>query len=70
MSEATVQFPVTCPECGREALLTRPLEAVVDTLVAGRTRLPLYAPCHADHRTVSMPNASRSLSSVGVDAEG
>jgi hypothetical protein len=49
MSEATIQFPVTCPECGREALLMRPLEAVVDTLVAGRKALPLYAPCHARH---------------------
>jgi hypothetical protein len=49
MSEDMIQFPVTCPECGREALLTRPLAAVVDTLVAGRKTLALYAPCHARH---------------------
>jgi IS5 family transposase len=53
MSETMIQFPVTCPECGRETLLTRPLDTVVDTLVAGRKTLPLYAPCHARHWTAN-----------------
>jgi IS5 family transposase len=48
-----IEFPVTCPECGREALLMRPLDTVVDTLVAGRKTLPLYAPCHARHWTAN-----------------
>jgi len=49
MHEATIQFPVTCPECQREALLTRPQAAVAAALVNGNTRLELYAPCHARH---------------------
>ena len=49
MIEATLQFSVTCPECGREALLTRPQAAVADALMTGRKTLSLYAPCHARH---------------------
>jgi hypothetical protein len=53
MSEATIQFPVTCPECGRETLLTRPQAAVADALVARSKILTLYTPCHARHWTAS-----------------
>jgi hypothetical protein len=53
MSEATIQFPVTCPECGREGLLTRPLPALMGALVTQSNVLTLYAPCHARHWTAS-----------------
>jgi IS5 family transposase len=49
MNETTIQFPVTCPECGREALLTRPLAAVAAALASRSKTLPLYAPCHSRH---------------------
>ena len=49
MNDMTIQFPVTCPECGREALLTRPLATVTAALMTGSKPLPLYAPCHS-HR--------------------
>jgi len=53
MREATIQFPVTCPECGRETLLTRPQSAVAGALVTQSKILTLYAQCHAHHWTAS-----------------
>ena len=47
MNEPTIQFPVTCPECGKEALNARPIAIVANALLSRMDRLELYAPCHA-----------------------
>lgn len=53
MSEAMIQFPVTCPECRKEVLITRPLKTVSDALITQTNTLPLYAPCHARRWTAT-----------------
>jgi hypothetical protein len=53
MNEPTIQFPVTCPECGREALNTRPVAIVANAILSRSDRLELYAPCHARRWTAS-----------------
>ena len=35
MREPTIQFPVTCPLCGNEALAEYPVAEVADALLAG-----------------------------------
>jgi hypothetical protein len=53
MTDARIQFPVTCPDCRREALLTRPMETVAAALITKTKPLILYAPCHARHWAAS-----------------
>jgi hypothetical protein len=53
MTDARIQFPVTCPDCRREALLSRPMETVAAALITKTKPLILYAPCHARHWAAS-----------------
>jgi hypothetical protein len=53
MSEATIQFPVICPDCRKETLITRPLKTVTAALITRTNTLPLYAPCHARRWTAT-----------------
>ena len=53
MSEETIQFPVTCPECRKEALIARPLKTVTAALITQTISLPLYAPCDARRWTAT-----------------
>jgi hypothetical protein len=46
MNEPTIQFPVTCPECGKEALNRRPVAKVAGAILSRTDQLELYAPCH------------------------
>ena len=45
MDEPTIRFPVTCPECGREALLSPPLARIAGILLTRNEQLELTAPC-------------------------
>ena len=49
MNEPTIQFPVTCPKCGAEAIADYPVADVADALLSRSTVLQLYAPCHDCH---------------------
>jgi hypothetical protein len=49
--EPTIQFPVSCPKCGREELGEYSVAEVAAALVAPTTALRLYAPCHEYHWT-------------------
>ena len=51
MTEPTIQFPVSCPKCGREELGEYSVAEVAAALVAPTTALRLYAPCHEYHWT-------------------
>jgi hypothetical protein len=46
MREPTIQFPVTCPLCGNEALGEYPVAEVADALLAGTHTLHLRSRCH------------------------
>jgi hypothetical protein len=45
MSELTVRFPVTCPNCGSERLTEFPVNVVADALLRGED-ICLVATCH------------------------
>lgn len=45
MDEPTIRFPVTCPECGKEALLSRSLARIAGILLTRNQQLTLTAPC-------------------------
>ena len=51
MTEPTIQFPVSCPKCGREELGEYSVAEVAAALLAPTTTLRLYAPCHEYHWT-------------------
>lgn len=51
MNEPTIQFPVSCPKCGREELSEYSVAEVAAALLAPTTALRLYAPCHEYHWT-------------------
>ena len=55
MDEPSIQFPVTCPVCGREALLTRPLARIAGILLTCTDQLELTAPCHGK-RWIASPD--------------
>jgi hypothetical protein len=46
MNEPTIQFPVTCPVCGAEALAEYPVADVADALISRTGALQLRASCH------------------------
>jgi hypothetical protein len=46
MRQPMMGFPVTCPECGAEALREFPVAEVALALMTRRNSLHLYAPCH------------------------
>jgi hypothetical protein len=54
MDEPLMRFPVTCPECGAEALGEFPVAEVAVALMTKRKDLRLYAPCHG-HRWSASP---------------
>jgi hypothetical protein len=45
MGEPTIRVPVTCAECGKEALTEFPIGVVADALIKG-TNIRFYATCH------------------------
>jgi hypothetical protein len=49
MNEPTIQFPVRCPKCGREALGEYPVAEVGAALLSPTGGLRLYASCHEYH---------------------
>jgi hypothetical protein len=51
MNEPTIQFPVSCPKCGREELGEYSVAEVAAALLAPATGLRLYARCHEYHWT-------------------
>jgi hypothetical protein len=53
MSEPVIQFPVTCPLCGAEAMAEYPVADVANALLSRSAELELYAPCHDYHWTAS-----------------
>lgn len=46
MEEPMMSFPVTCPQCGTEALGEYPVAEVAVALMTQRNGLRLHAPCH------------------------
>jgi hypothetical protein len=46
MNEPTIQFPVNCPQCGREELGEFPVAEVAAALLAPSSTLRLYSRCH------------------------
>jgi hypothetical protein len=46
MNNPVVRFPVTCPECGAEALSAFPIDAVAAALI-DRSPIKLRASCHS-----------------------
>lgn len=46
MDEPTIQFPVTCPLCHREALGEYPVAVVAGALLARSEALQLRSRCH------------------------
>ena len=51
MNEPTIQFPVSCPKCGREELGEYPVAEVAAALLDPTGSLRLYARCHEYHWT-------------------
>ena len=48
MTQPTIRFPVTCPQCGEEALGEYALADVAAALIQTRA-LSLFSPCHHIH---------------------
>jgi hypothetical protein len=53
MNEPTIQFPVTCPVCGTEALGEYSVADVADALISRSGPLQLRASCHNHRWTAS-----------------
>jgi hypothetical protein len=49
MDEPTIRFPVTCPDCGKEALFARSLGSIASTLMTHNEPLELTTSCHGRH---------------------
>ena len=54
MDEPTIQFPVTCPKCGAEALGEHPIADIAIALM-NRTVLRLFAPCRCRYSWIASP---------------
>jgi hypothetical protein len=54
MNQPVMRFPVTCPECGAEALGEFPVAEVAIALMTKRNCLRLYAACHGHQWLASL----------------
>jgi hypothetical protein len=52
MDEPTIKFPVTCPNCGTEALGEHPFADITLALM-NRTALRLFAPCGCQYSWIA-----------------
>jgi hypothetical protein len=66
MREPTIQFPVTCPVCGNEALGEYPVAEVADALLARAGDLQLRSRCHNQRWTADAEELAQIREYLGA----